>query len=347
MKFDSGVEPTPDVEYGRQGRLGLVRLNRPKAINSLNTPMVRSMLAQLEAWTRDPEVATVALVGAGDRGLCAGGDVVTIRDMCLAGGQERERAMDFFRTEYRLDSAIYHYPKPFVAFMDGITMGGGIGIGAHAGIRLVTERSKIAMPETIIGFFPDVGGLHLLAEAPGELGTHAALSGATITGADAVAMGFADVLVDSATLPEVLERLVEEDLPPLEELGDVSPASPLLEQRGWIDECYAGDDPRAIVERLRATDVPAAQEAADNILLRSPFSVTVTLRALRRAERLGDLDAVLAQDAHLAEVFTTEDDMAEGIRAQLVDKDRTPRWRHPDLASVSAAEIDAVFAGLD
>ncbi|WP_168582581.1 enoyl-CoA hydratase/isomerase family protein [Gephyromycinifex aptenodytis] len=346
MNRPDEAQRTEQVRFERRGAAGVVILDRPKAINSLTLAMVRAMIAQLQQWRTDDEVALVAITGAGEKGLCAGGDVVAMRAGVLAGGRGRAEAMEFWEREYDLDALIAHYPKPVVAFMDGATMGGGIGIAGHASHRLVTERSKIAMPETIIGFFPDVGGLHLLAQAPGEIGTHLALTGATITGADAVAVGIADVLVHSTRLPQVLEDLAGGQAPALAELGSTGHPAPILAQRTWIDACYAGDDPVAILSRLRDYDgeeAEQAHEAAALIESRSPFSVSVTLRAIRNARRFANLDAVLEQDRVLARAFADEPDFREGVRALLVDKDKNPTWRHASLSEVPTAEVDAAF----
>lgn len=343
---DNAVQTSEQVRFERRGAAGVVVLDRPKAINSLTLSMVRAMLDQLLKWREDDDLALVILAGAGEKGLCAGGDVVAVRAGLLAGGDGRPKAIEFWEREYDLNALIGSYPKPVVALMDGATMGGGIGIAGHASYRIVTERSKIAMPETIIGFFPDVGGLHLLAQAPGEMGTHLALTGSTITGADAVALGMADVLVDSRKLPEVMRRLTLGNLPEFTKLGSTGHPAPIMKQQHWVDACYDGDDPVQIVARLRSYTSEGAEqagEAADLIEARSPFSVTVTLRAIRNARLLGDLDAVLDQDRLLAHTFVDEPDFREGVRALLVDKDKSPTWRHPRLADVPANEVDAAF----
>lgn len=346
------------VLYAVRGRVGEVTLNRPRAINALDQPMVDSLLGRLEEWAQDDRIGAVFLRGAGDRGLCAGGDVRALRQAVLEG--RPEEAMQFWRTEYRLDAMIATYPKPVVAWMDGITMGGGIGLAGHAQVRLATERSSVAMPETIIGFFPDVGGMHLLARAPGELGTYAALTGLPVTGADAVAMGLADAVVGSdrqdtvlaalvtavadglhtGAKADLLARLLGGQIPPV-------PDSPLLHEQHWIDECYAGDDAAVILQRLRERPEARAREAAEAMAARSPHSVAVTLEALRRAADL-DVHEVLAQDYVLCRTFLHHPDFAEGVRAQLVDKDRSPRWTHGSVADVDRREVLAAFeAGED
>ena len=211
--------------------------------------MVTAVLAQLQDWAGDDAVTAVSIEGAGERGLCAGGDVRAIREAVLTGTGD---PLAFWADEYALDAAIHHYPKPYVAFMDGVVMGGGMGISAYGSLRLVTERSRVAMPETAIGFFPDVGALHLLSRAPGELGTHLALTGTPVGGADAVVLGLADALVDSADLPAIRAALAEgagpEVVDALRREGDRS-------CRGsghGSTSCYAGDDPVLVLKALRA-----------------------------------------------------------------------------------------------
>ena len=247
VEFAARPGMTDEVLYARDGHLGRILLNRPKVINVLNDPMVSSVLAQLQDWAVDDAVFAVSIQGAGERGLCAGGDVRALRTALLAGSAG---ALRFWADEYRLNAAIDSYPKPFVAFMDGIVMGGGVGISAHGSLRLVTERSRVAMPETTIGFSPDVGSLFLLSRAPGEIGTHLALTGLPVGGADAVSAGLADALVASADISRIIARLAAgESLDA--GVGNTSAVGDLGAQRDWIDSCYAGNDPVTILRALR------------------------------------------------------------------------------------------------
>ncbi len=241
--------PSAEVLFERRGRLGVVTLNRPRAVNALTAGMASAMLEQLTLWADDDAVAAVLVRGAGDRGLCAGGDIVAIyRDM-LDGG---DATADFWAEEYRLNSLISGYPKPYVAFMDGLVLGGGVGISAHGSVRIVTERTRMGMPETTIGFVPDVGGTLLLSRSPGESGTHAALTGAHLSGADALFLGLADHFVPSASLAELEVALEIEpvDAAVARFVGD-APSSVLAAQQEWIDACYSSDDAEEIVRRLR------------------------------------------------------------------------------------------------
>ena len=333
-----------EVLIQRVGALGRLILNRPRTINALNHSMVRTLAATLADWESDDEVRTVLLSGAGERGLCAGGDIVAIYTAVRDG---RDEAVRFWADEYALDAEIARYPKPYVALMDGLVLGGGVGLSAHGGIRVVTERTRVGMPEVSIGFFPDVGGTYLLARAPGELGTHLGLTGGTASGADAIALGFADHFVPSERLPDLASALETRDA--AEVIADFAvapPTSELLSQRRWIDELYAGGDAEAIVERLAASPEPAAQEAATIIRGKSPTSVTVTLAALRRAAALDSLEAALDQDFRVATRISRGTEVLEGIRAQVIDKDRNPRWSPATLAEVTAATVEEYFAPL-
>jgi len=334
-----------EVLVERRGALGRLTLNRPRAINALNHSMVRTLATALDAWRADDSVRTVLLSGAGDRGLCAGGDIVAIYTAVLAG---RDDAVRFWADEYALDAAIARYPKPYVALMDGLVLGGGIGLSAHGGIRIVTERTRIGMPEVSIGFFPDVGGTYLLSHAPGELGTHLGLTGGTASGADAIAIGLADHFVPSERLAELATALETRDADEvIAELAVTPPASELLAKRAWIDELYAGDDAQVILERLAASAEPAAQEAAATIGAKSPTSVALTLAALRRAAALPSLEAALDQDFRVATRISRGTEVIEGIRAQVIDKDRTPHWSPATLAEVTADAVEQYFAPLD
>lgn len=332
------------------GALGVITLNRPKALNALNAEMISIMRSALLAWTDDDRVKAVWVEGAGEKGLCAGGDVRAVREVVRTG--DLDGALEFFAHEYTLNALIADYPKPYIAWMDGLVMGGGIGISSHGSHRLATERTKIAMPETIIGFFPDVGALWLLARAPGQLGAHLALTGVTVGGADAVALGLADHVVSSGVKDEAYADLSRAavDADP-EELSVWEPrkdhlngeTQPSLEsQRDWIDDCYAGVELETILERLRSCEDPHAANAVELIEQRSPHSVALTLEALRRAADMS-VTEVLDQDLRLARAIIAHPDFDEGVRAQLVDKDRSPRWADAHVSDIDHADVLAAF----
>lgn len=336
---------TDEVLARVDDRVGLLTLNRPKAINSLTQSMVTSIDATLAAWADDDDVRTVVLSGAGERGLCAGGDVVFLYHSAKADGVGARR---FWFDEYRLNSRIGRYPKPYVALMDGIVMGGGVGVSAHGSIRVVTDTSKIAMPEVGIGFIPDVGGTFLLSRAPGLLGLHAALTGAPFSGADAIALGFADHYVPHAHLEEFTAALIADGVEnAVDAHAQEPPPSELAAQRGWIDQCYAGETVTDIVAALRGHGTAPATAAADLIATRSPIALAVTLAAVRRAATLQTLEDVLVQEYRVSCASLRSHDFVEGIRAQLVDKDRNPRWSPDSLAAVRDADVAEYFQPAD
>ena len=320
-------------------------LNRPKAINSLTHSMVTTMGSLLREWEDDDDVRAVVVLGAGERGLCAGGDIVAIYHSARADGAE---ARQFWHDEYLLNGYIARYSKPYIALMDGIVMGGGVGVGAHAGTRVVTDTSKIAMPEVGIGFVPDVGGTYLLARAPGNLGLHAALTGAPFSGSDAIAMGFADHYVPHQALEQFAQAIADHGLDKaLERHAVAPPPSDLVAQRSWIDACYAGDTVEDIIAALRGHDAGPANDAANLIATRSPTSLAVALAAVRRAANLDSLEDVLRQEYRVSCGTLRSHDLVEGIRAQVIDKDRNPQWSPSSLSAVTADDVEAFFTPVE
>ncbi len=343
----------PHVLVRRSGSLGRLTLNRPRALNALAYEMIADLAEPLARWQAPGEVDVIVLDGAGGRGMCAGGDIRQLADQVASG--RIDAAARFFHDEYHLDLAIARSAVPVVALADGITMGGGIGLAGHAAVRIVTERSRLAMPETRIGFTPDVGGSFLLSRAPGRLGEYLALTGAPMDAADAIYAGFADHLVPSERLDALREALATRADPALSELAllfDETPGpSALAAARGWIDDAFAADTVGEIVERLRAQeagaggDGPDPHETADTLDQLSPTSLAVTLAAVRRARALPDLPAVLAQEYGLVMWFVqTQPDLLEGIRAQVIDKDRSPRWRPAAAADLPDGLVAEAFA---
>ncbi|MER8029838.1 enoyl-CoA hydratase/isomerase family protein [Streptomyces bauhiniae] len=339
----SGAEAP--VRVHTSGRVAHLTLNRPKALNALNHEMVGLIDEALTEWERDPAVETVVITGAGERGLCAGGDIRAVHDDARDG--DGTASAEFWRDEYRLNARIARYPKPYVAVMDGIVMGGGVGISAHGSVRVVTERSRIAMPETGIGFVPDVGGTHLLALAPGELGTHLALTGAQIGAGDALRCGLADHYLHSTALPAFVDDLA--GMPVRDALArhvQPPPEGELSAHCDWTDSCYASDTVEEILQRLLAHPAPEAKEAARTLHTKSPTALKVALSALRRARRLGSLEAVLDQEYRVSCAALSAPDLVEGVRAQIIDKDRAPRWSPATLAEVTDADVERFFAPL-
>jgi enoyl-CoA hydratase len=339
------VAENEDVLVIVENGVGLITLNRPKAINSLTHPMVTAMSKVLTDWAQDDRVHVVVVDGAGERGLCAGGDIVAIYHSAHADGSE---ARQFWYDEYLLNAQIGRFNKPYVALMDGIVMGGGVGVSAHGSVRVVTDTTKMAMPEVGIGFIPDVGGTLILSHAPGLLGHHAALTGAPFDGADAIALGFADHFVPHDKLPAFKDAIVADGIDAaLKAHAHEPPPSHLLAQLDWIDRCYAGDTAEDIVAALRGHDASPANDAAKLIASRSPVSVSVALEAIRRAAKLDTLEEVLRQEYRTSVGALRSHDLVEGIRAQVIDKDRNPKWSPASLAAVTTADVEAYFAPAD
>lgn len=297
-----------------KNRVGVITLNRPKTINALNYEMMEVIFQALQDWQSDDAIDSVLIKGAGERGFCSGADVRAVREEVLAG-KNFER---FFELEYQVNLLISQYPKPYRAEMFGITMGGGLGLSAHGSIRVGDKSSIFAMPENIIGFHPDVALLWWLSRAPGEVGTHLALTGTTFGAADAKYIGI------------------------LDEIQGAVPDGKLATARSWIDECYVGDDILQIVQRLERHQNPEAQMAASEINARSPLSVAVTLRAIRQAQQ-ASIAEVLATDFILAKNLLRHPNFAEGVRAQLVDKDRCPKWQPASLAELDSQLVAQMF----
>jgi enoyl-CoA hydratase len=339
------VAENEDVLVNVENGVGLITLNRPKAINSLTHTMVNTMSKVLTDWQHDDDICAVVLSGAGERGLCAGGDIVAIYHSARADGSE---ARQFWYDEYVLNAQIGRFGKPYVALMDGIVMGGGVGVGVHGSVRVVTDTTKMAMPEVGIGLIPDVGGTLILSRTPGRLGLHAALTGAPFGGADAIAMGFADHFMPHDLLHDFKNAVIADGIDAaLSAYATEPPPSPLLAQRDWIDHCFSGETVSDIVAALRGHDAGPANDAANLIATRSPISVSVALELVRRAAKLETLEDVLRQEYRTSCGSLRSHDLVEGIRAQVIDKDRNPKWSPASLAAVTFADVEAYFAPAD
>jgi enoyl-CoA hydratase len=340
-----------DLIVRSDGALRRITLNRPQALNAITLDMAVGMTALLRAWQSDPKVGAVLLDGAGDRGFCAGGDIRALYEAAKNNAKTKPvEAADtlpvrFWATEYKLNVLIARYAKPVIAVMDGLVMGGGVGLSAHAPHRVVTERSAVAMPEVGIGFFPDVGAAFLLARAPGDIGTYLALTGQRLSAADALFCKLADmhVPVDRLIeLPAVLAncRSHNEVRAGLERLSAAPAPARLPKEREWIDACYRGDVLEEIIARLGACRADGAQAALETMRKASPTSLKVTLRNIRSAAAFERVEQSFAQDYRIALACIAGHDFIEGIRAAVIDKDRNPRWR-PETIEAVTAEIVA------
>ena len=328
-----------EILFEQRGALGLVTLNRPKALNALTHAMCVAMRHKLSHWKADDTIKTVAVRGAGERAFCAGGD---IRALYESGRADTRYAVDFYRDEYRLNAAVKHFPKPYVALLHGIVMGGGVGVSVHGSHRLADTSAVCAMPETGIGLFPDVGGSFFLPRLPGETGTYLALSGARLKAADLAYTG-----ISTHTVPALIGRLAEGDDVDgaLDGLSHLIEAPPLTEHRAGIDRLFSHESIEAILAALDAEGADWAQSVASTVRAKSPTSLKVTLRQLREGRSL-DFDSCMRMEFRMVNRVVAGHDFYEGVRATIIDKDGAPRWRPDSLADVSGADVDSYFAPL-
>jgi enoyl-CoA hydratase len=335
---------TDDVLFEQRGALGLITLNRPKALNALTRDMCVAMKAQLDEWVADAAVKTVVIRGTGERAFCAGGDIRALYD---AGNSDISRAVDFYRDEYRLNATIKHYPKPYVALLRGVVMGGGVGVSVHGSHRVTDETVVFAMPETAIGLFPDVGGSYFLPRLSGETGMYVALTGERLKTADAVYAGIATHFVP-AKERDVLLAALESGTSPDLVLSSFqgSPGEPpLAAVREDIDRTFSQDSVEGILAALDSEGSEWATSVAAGLRKKSPTSLKVTFRQLREGRRLS-FDDCMRMEFRMVNRMTAEHDFREGVRALLIDKDNAPRWQPDKLSDVSEAAVDAYFAPL-
>lgn len=340
-----------------RNHIGHLTLNRPAGLNAITLDMVRDLTRQLQAWADDPLVHAVVLRGAGEKAFCAGGDIRSLYDSFKNGEHLHE---EFFVEEYALDLAIHHYRKPVLALMDGFVLGGGMGLVQGADLRVVTERSRLAMPEVAIGYFPDVGGSYFLSRIPGELGTYLGVTGVQIRAADALYCGLADWYLDSAKLNDLDQQLdhLQWHESPLKDLQGLLaslavqqlPDAPLATLRPAIDHFFALPDVPSIAEQLQQVSVADSHEwalaTASLMHTRSPLAMAVTLQMLRRGRDL-TLEQCFALELHLDRQWFARGDLIEGVRALLIDKDKNPRWNPPTLQGLDVAHVESFFRDFD
>ncbi|WP_219407117.1 enoyl-CoA hydratase/isomerase family protein [Pseudomonas sp. Colony2] len=340
-----------------RNHIGHLTLNRPTGLNALTLDMVRSLSRHLQAWADDPQVHAVVLRGAGEKAFCAGGDIRSLYDSFKSGDTLHE---DFFVEEYALDLAIHNYRKPVLALMDGFVLGGGMGLVQGADLRVVTDRSRLAMPEVAIGYFPDVGGSYFLPRISGELGIYLGVTGVQIRAADALYCGLADWYLDSTRLADLDQRLdrLEWHDSPLKDLQGLLaslavqqlPDAPLAALRPAIDHFFALPDVPSIVEQLQQVTVADSHDwaltTASLMQTRSPLAMAVTLQMLRGGRHL-PLEQCFALELHLDRQWFARGDLIEGVRALLIDKDKTPRWNPPTLQALEADHVESFFRDFD
>ncbi|GAA4111475.1 enoyl-CoA hydratase/isomerase family protein [Enteractinococcus coprophilus] len=341
----------PEILTSIQGRLGVITLNRPKAVNALSYNMIGLLDDALTKFEHDDAVHAVLIRGAGARGFCSGGDVVTLHQYAV--NNDLDSAAPFFRDEYQLDHRISIYPKPYIAIMHGLVLGGGVGISAPASHRVVTDSTRFGMPEVGIGFSPDVGGPYYLANAPAGIGNYLGLTGAHISGADAVYAGLAEVRVPDDRIEALVQQLESIKEPgQIDEIlaaFDTPAPSELAREAAWIQDVFCADTVEDIltgVQHVADQGHDVAQKALKAMQRHSPVGMKVTLEAIRRARHLS-LAETLAQDLRTTMNAVAGTELAEGIRAQLIDKDRNPQWTPARLEDVTHEDVEAFFAPVD
>jgi enoyl-CoA hydratase len=346
------IAAVDEILLGRKGGLAILTINRPQALNALTLDNYRRFDPALGDWAADPSVHAVVVRGAGDRAFCAGGDVRAVYEAGRGISGDPDLPAVFFREEYELIRRIHHFPKPYLAIIDGITMGGGAGISVNGAYRVATERTLFAMPETGIGLFPDVGATRFLNRCPGHVGRYLGLTGARVNAADALYCGLATHAVKRDTVEALLDELSREDTamePCLRRFAvDPGPAG-LAALQPAIDRCFARDNVEAILDALATeaagggADAEWAEETRAGLLTKSPSSLKITLRQLTIG-RDYDLDAALALEYRLTQHIMAGHDFYEGVRAMLIDRDRKPQWRPATLAEVTDSMVDSYFA---
>ncbi|KKW68803.1 3-hydroxyisobutyryl-CoA hydrolase [Lampropedia cohaerens] len=339
-----------------RGRTGFITLHRPRALNALSLGMVRALYQVLRQWQQDPAVLAIAIRGQGREGpfgaFCAGGDIRFLHQAAVDGNPQLE---DFFTEEYQLNHLTHHLGKPYIAFMDGVVMGGGMGISQGASLRIVTERTRMAMPETAIGLFPDVGGGFFLSRTPGHVGEYLGLTGATIGAGDAVAVGLADGYLPAERLPALWEALAGDfaDGPAIADYvrAQLQPVpSPMAAHREVIDRVFALPTLTAMAQALQDAGSDWAAETLRLLRQRSPLMLHVVLEQIRRARALGLADDLRMERDLVRNCFYLREDRRrnsetiEGIRALAIDKDQRPQWKPARIEEVDAAEVQAFFA---
>ncbi len=329
----------------KTGRAGRITLNRPKALNALTHAQSLEIEAAIDGWADDPEVDVIVLDAQGEKAFCAGGDIAAMYHAGIEGDVESARA--FWRDEYRLNAKLATYAKPIAAFMQGFTMGGGVGLGGHVGTRVVCESSRIAMPECGIGLVPDVGGSLLLARAPGHAGEYLGITGARMGPADAIWAGFADLFVPREAWPGIVEGIERTgDFDALRGAAEDPGAPPLAEHAARIDAIFATSDMAEILARLDADESDFARETHAAVRRASPLSACTTLALIRAVRGPDSIEHTLTMEYRATHRAISEGDLLEGIRAAVIDKDRTPKWRHGAIADVAPGEVEAMLAPL-
>lgn len=343
----------PEINFteiaGVDGNLGLITLTRQQALNALNHEMFLALDDQLTEWEQKKTIKAVIITAAEGRAFSAGGDIRSAYERKLANDPTLSH---FFRDEYRMNSRIHHFPKPYIALLDGITMGGGVGVSLHGSHRIATERLVFSMPETGIGFYPDVGTTYFLSRFPHKMGFYLALTGVRIPYTDCYMLGIVQEVVAHAALPTIIAKLAENKLPDKNSVTEVlrafsitPPASTLLQHKEDIELCFGKNSVEEILSTLEAQPSEWCQETAKIIKTKSPTSLKITLLALQKAQKL-NFDECIKMEYGLTCHFIQSNDFFEGIRAAIIDKDQKPHWQPSKLADVTAQEVEKYFTPL-
>ncbi|MBF9060699.1 enoyl-CoA hydratase/isomerase family protein [Rhodobacterales bacterium HKCCSP123] len=336
---------TDGIHIRTEGRAGRITLDRPAALNALSYGMCQAIEGALDAWAGDDAVALVVIDAVGDKAFCAGGDIAEMHATGTAGDFAYGRR--FWADEYRMNAKLFRFPKPVVSLMQGFTMGGGVGVGCHASHRVVCESSKIAMPECGIGLVPDVGGSLLLARAPGRLGEYLGTTGARMGPGDAIHAEFADYHIPREGWAALTAELCETgDWEAVDRAAGPAPDSPLSAAQAEIDRLFAGETIRDVLNLLKLSQSETATTALAAMGRNSPLSVACTIELVHRARLRDTIEHALEQEYRFTFRAMEKGDFLEGIRAAIIDKDKSPRWRHPDLDAVPAAEVSGMLLPL-
>lgn len=334
-----------DISIRKIGKTGRITLNRPDALNAVTHDMIHQIAEILPAWADDPEIAMLVIDAEGDRAFSAGGDLVGIYEAMVAGDYETPRR--FWRDEYAMNAALFHFPKPVATFLQGFTMGGGVGVGCHGSHRVVGESSKIAMPECGIGLAPDVGGTLLLARAPGRLGEYLGVTGYRMVAGDAIHAGFADYYIPEAGWRDLIHHLeMSGDWTAIDESAAPTPKAQLKDDQALIDANFAGETLRDIVNALRADGSDWAQDTLKSMDRNAPRAMAAAVQLVHRARMRDTIEAALTNEYRFSHRIAEQGDFREGIRALIVDKDKSPSWGKDAVDSASPAEISALLQPL-
>jgi len=334
-----------DIHIRKTGKCGRITLDRPKALNALTYEMCLEIETALDAWRSDDDVKMVVIDAVGDKAFCAGGDIQVMYDTAVAGDYNYGRK--FWRDEYRLNEKIFNYPKPYVAFMQGFTMGGGVGVSCHGSHRIVCENSKIAMPETGIGLIPDVGGSLLLARAPGRLGEYLGTTGGRMDAGNAIYAGFADYFIPREAWDSIIEALEDTgDWTIIDYTAQIEPDAGYADAQAEIDKHFAGETMADVLRSLRADDSDFALKTLKSIGQKSPLAAACTVEIVHRVRMRDTIVSALAEEFKFTFRAAEHGDFIEGIRALIIDKDNQPKWRHADLDGVRDMDVTKMLMPL-